>query len=161
MQNMNQNYNQGGYDPNMQGGYNPNMQGGYNPNMQGGYNPNMQGGYQQGGYNPNMQGGYNPNMQGGMGPAYGQGMPMNPNMNMQGGFVYRGMNMGFEMDPMAALAQASAAIIKQQVELLEILTGCETANRYHVYVRTLNGNFVYLFKCKEESDWCMRNCCRY
>lgn len=69
------------------------------------------------------------------------------------------MPMEFCPDPLQILAQASTAIVKQQIELLEILSGCETANRYHVYVKLQNGQMVYLFKCKEKSGWCVRNCC--
>ena len=67
--------------------------------------------------------------------------------------------MGFCMDPLTVLSQAKSAVIKQQIELLEIFTGCETNNRYHVYITTNSGEFVYLFKCKEESSWCDKNCC--
>ncbi len=49
--------------------------------------------------------------------------------------------------------------IEQQIEVLEIITGCETANRYHVYGFNKKGEISYLFRCKEESDWCERNCC--
>lgn len=66
--------------------------------------------------------------------------------------------MGFSVDPMAHLSQAKSAIIKQEIELLEVMTGCEQKNRYHVYIQTHSGEFVYLFKCKEESGWCVRNC---
>ena len=75
-------------------------------------------------------------------------------------FLFGGKPMGFCADPLFQLSQAKSAIIKQQVELLEILTGCETQNRYHVYITTHSGEFVYLFKCKEQSGWCDRNCCR-
>lgn len=69
------------------------------------------------------------------------------------------MNMGFCKDPLVALSEAKSAIVKQQVELLEVLTGCESQNRYHVYITTHSGQFVYLFKCKEESECCYRSCC--
>jgi hypothetical protein len=68
--------------------------------------------------------------------------------------------MGFCMDPLSELSQAKSAIIKQQMDLVEMLTGCDTKNRYHVYIVTNTGEFVYLFKCKEESTWFMRNCCK-
>ena len=66
--------------------------------------------------------------------------------------------MNFANDPMFELSRAKNAIIKQQISLLEMMTGCETANRYHVYIQTHTGEFIYLFKCKENSDWCVRNC---
>ena len=61
-------------------------------------------------------------------------------------------------DPMAELNSCTSVIIKQQPELLEAMTGCETANRYHV-LGNVGGYFKYLFKCVERSSFCMRNCC--
>jgi hypothetical protein len=49
-------------------------------------------------------------------------------------------------------------IIRQQPELFEAITGCETANRYHVYGQT-GQELKYLFKCMEKSGFCMRSCC--
>ncbi len=134
-------------------------------------NMNIQQGFQGNvGYNNNMnmqQGnqGYSNvnNMNYGVQPNYISQQPINPqvpqiNVNVNLQFQYRGMNMFFTQDPLAELANANAAIIRQEIELLEILTGCETKNRYHVYIRGPNGQFTYLFKCKEESGWCMRNC---
>lgn len=74
--------------------------------------------------------------------------------------TFKGLQMRMVSDPLLELAQAGSAIIKQQIELLEIMTGCETKNRYHVYIKTMNGEMSYLFKCKEESSWCSRNCLR-
>jgi hypothetical protein len=128
-------------------------------NQQMGYNNNqpvmMQG-------QPMMMQGQPMMMNPGMG-AMPQGMMMNPQsksllINISF-IVMMFMNMGFAPDPMAVLAEAKSAIVKQQIELLEILTGCETKNRYHVYITTHSGQFVYLFKCKEESDCCARMCC--
>lgn len=121
----------------------------------------------------NQQMGYNNNqpmmMQGQpmmMNPGMGmmpQGMMMNPQSKSHliyiSFIVMMFMNMGFAPDPMAVLAEARTAIVKQQIELLEVFTGCETKNRYHVYITTHSGQFVYLFKCKEESDCCARMCC--
>lgn len=64
-------------------------------------------------------------------------------------------------DPLEELKNAKEAIIKQKIEIFEILTGCETANRYYVYVKDPNsGDKNVIFKCKEQSGCCMRNCCR-
>lgn len=49
-------------------------------------------------------------------------------------------------------------IIEQKIELLEILTGCETANRYNVYCMDSDKTKKFLLKCKESSSWCCRNC---
>jgi hypothetical protein len=69
------------------------------------------------------------------------------------------IKVGLQVGPMALLEQAKTAIIMQQIELSEILTGCETANRYHVSIKAPDGNIQPLFRCKEDSGWCMRNCC--
>ena len=61
-------------------------------------------------------------------------------------------------DPMAELNSCTSVIIKQQPELLELIAGCETANRYHV-LGVCNGVYKYLFKCHERSSFCQRNCC--
>lgn len=62
-------------------------------------------------------------------------------------------------DPMTELATCKSVIIKQQPELLEMISGCETANRYHVLGNQGSGLYKYLFKCNERSDFCQRNCC--
>lgn len=64
----------------------------------------------------------------------------------------------YASDYLLALRNAKSAFIKQKVELFEVLTGCETKNRYSVYLRYDNGVNALLFKCKEESSWCARNC---
>jgi hypothetical protein len=61
-------------------------------------------------------------------------------------------------DPMEELNTCTSVIIKQQPELLELIAGCETANRYHV-LGVCNGVYKYLFKCQERSSFCQRNCC--
>jgi hypothetical protein len=73
--------------------------------------------------------------------------------------VMFGIQYIFVQDPMIELANSVKAVIHQQVEVLEMLSGCETPNRYHVFVQNAQGISQYLFKCKEESGWCMRNCC--
>ena len=143
-----QNYNQGN-----QPMYNPNMQ------HQQNYNPNAPQGYQQN-YNPNAPQGYQQNYN-----------PQNPEqhhlgqrqMGMPGAPLHqisKNMTAYFETNSyMTALENAEFAFIKQKVEILEILTGCETKNRYKVYVRYPNGSYYYLFKAKEDSDCCERQCC--
>jgi hypothetical protein len=56
------------------------------------------------------------------------------------------------------LKETDTVVIKQVVNIMEILTGCEAKNRYDVFV-TVNGITIRIFRCKEESGWCMRNCC--
>lgn len=161
---------------------NPNVQMNINPNMQS--NPNMNtGGFQQYPQNNNafnVNQGYNqypsnfPN-------AVNAGTNY-PNPNMQVNVVQN--NMGFQSgtpvgincsftpinmfgqqmqlvnEPMIALAQSNVCFIKQQIELLEIITGCETPNRYSVFAKNSFGQTILLFKCKEESECYTRMYCK-
>jgi hypothetical protein len=161
---------------NQQPNYNPNAPQGYQPNYnnnnmppqnynqgQPQYNPNMQ--HQQNynsnapqGYNNNMpQQNYNPEMQ-----NIHQNQHMGNNMGQQVHQISKNMSAYFETNSyINALENAEFAFIKQKMELLEIITGCETKNRYKVYVRYPDGSNCYLFKAKEDSDCCERLCCRY
>ena len=67
-------------------------------------------------------------------------------------------NIVYVKDPMSELNNCTGVIIRQQPELFEAITGCETANRYHVYGQT-GQELKYLFKCMEKSGFCMRSCC--
>ena len=53
------------------------------------------------------------------------------------------------------LTQVDQLAIKQQVEVLEIVTGFETANKYLVF----NSMGQQVYKAKEQSDCCTRNIC--
>lgn len=53
------------------------------------------------------------------------------------------------------LMTVSSLFVKQQLELLEIITGFETQNKYAVKNQT--GQTVYY--ASEQSDCCSRNCC--
>lgn len=46
-------------------------------------------------------------------------------------------------------------LVKQQIELMELITGWETSNRYKV----LNSMGQQIYFAAEESDMCMRQCC--
>ena len=107
-----------------------------------------------------MQPGMAP-MQPGMVPMQPGMMPMQPGMMpMQGGTIlFKGVPMMIIADPLAELASATTALVAQEMELLEIITNCETPNRYHVFLQDAFGNSKYLFKCKEESSCFQRNCC--
>lgn len=52
-------------------------------------------------------------------------------------------------------------MFKQKVELLEAMSGCETANTYKIYDVADNGkqNGDEIFKVKEKSECCSRVCC--
>ncbi len=101
-----------------------------------------------------------------------QGM-MQPGMMqkdiMQQGMIQQGMMTGMMSgmmpnmmmpiyDPIKILETSPIAKVKQQIEFLELVTSCETKNRYDVYAK-INEQNVFLFRCKEQSEWCMRNCC--
>lgn len=77
----------------------------------------------------------------------------------QNTFWHNGELMQLVSDPLEELEYCPQVIVEQKVELLEVLSGCETPNRYHVYTVDKVGQKKYLFKCKEESSWGCRNCC--
>jgi hypothetical protein len=70
-----------------------------------------------------------------------------------------GFQYGFAQDPLVELANCVGAKIHQQIEMVEIFTGYEVPNRYHVLGQDLNGQYKYLFKCKEDSTCCQRQFC--
>lgn len=91
-------------------------------------------------------------------------MPDLNNTNAQMGFGYGPQayingpeNFVYIEDPLTELSQSSGAIIRQQPELLEMLTGFKTRNRYHVFLQTPMG-LKYAFKCNERSGICTRCC---
>ena len=59
------------------------------------------------------------------------------------------------------LASATSVYIKQVINVLEMITGCEQKNRYDIFVKFQQGPAQRLFRCKEESEFCMRICCQY
>jgi hypothetical protein len=73
-------------------------------------------------------------------------------------YWYRGELMQLVSDYQKELINNQEVVIEQKIELLEILSGCETANRYNVYLLDKNKQKKFLFKCKEESSWFCRNC---
>ena len=74
------------------------------------------------------------------------------------GQQFGGIQFVYVEDPIKELESCTGVIIKQQPELFEAITGCETPNRYHVFGQTPQG-YKYLFKCMERSHCCMRLCC--
>jgi hypothetical protein len=87
-------------------------------------------------------------------PVVQQPMVQQP-MTLQPGMTANGIQIG---DPMEILIKAPTAKIVQQIELLEIVSQCETNNRYDVFCE-MNGVKYFCFRCKEDSSWCMRNMC--
>jgi hypothetical protein len=87
------------------------------------------------------------------------GMPMGPMIPPPygGPMINTPQNFVFILDPFQEIAQSYGAIIRQQPSLLEAVTGCQTQNRYHVFLQTPYG-VKYAFKCNEHSDSCARCC---
>lgn len=110
--------------------------------------------------NPMMGMGYNP-MMGGMGPMGPMGPmggmnPMGPMPAMMMG--YGPQNFMYVDDPMKELAVSTGAIIRQEIEMYEAISGCETQNKYQVFIQSPMG-LKYCFKCNERSGCCARCCC--
>mmetsp|Transcript_60079 Transcript_60079/g.69597 ORF Transcript_60079/g.69597 Transcript_60079/m.69597 type:complete len:346 (-) Transcript_60079:216-1253(-) len=162
---MNMNIQGGGYQ---QGGYpqqgyqqQPVMQGGY---QQGGY---PQQGYQQGGY-PQQQPGMM--QQGMMQPGMVQPGMMQPGM-MQPGMIQpqvqvvvinNGPPVEQKRPGFDRLNEHQSVFIKQKFNVLEALTGCDMENRYLIFPANQQGDGKKgkaLFKAKEKSGWCSRQCC--
>lgn len=109
-------------------------------------------------------------------PGYGQapyGQPgyQQPGMPMGGPAAY-GSPMGAPptgmqgIDPsrltleQIMMATPNGICVKQSIDLMEVMTGCDTKNRYMVHEQTTEGKpkKKALLRCKEESSWCARNC---
>ncbi len=60
---------------------------------------------------------------------------------------------------MQKLNKTKQIAIKQEIEIGEVITGCETKNRYNIYLIDSKNEKTLLFKCKESSSCLMRNCC--
>lgn len=108
---------------------------------------------------PGMAPGMAPGVAPGMAPGMGPGMMpgMNPGM-MPGMMGYGPQTFIYCQDPMTELAQSTGAIIRQEIEMFEVVTGCETQNRYNVFIQSSMG-LKYAFRCIERSGCCCRTCC--
>ena len=78
-------------------------------------------------------------------------------MGMNGNH-YPNVKYQFVKDPLEEIAVATEAYINQTPEFLEAYTGFEGPNRYNVFIGGPMG-YKYLFKAKENSDFCSRGCC--
>ena len=85
-------------------------------------------------------------------PSNQQIIVQNPNMIPQQGYPqqFGGIQYIYVQDPMTELESIPSVLIKQQPELFEALTGCETPNRYDVLGQTPQG-LKFLFRCEENS----------
>ena len=113
----------------------------------------QQGGYPGGGY---PQGGQ-PMMMGQPG-MMGPGM-MQPGMAGPGMIMVQANPLNF-MNGLDKLMSVPGVYIKQKLELLEVLTGCETENKYVVYPASETGEKLKhsMFKAKEKSNCLARVC---
>lgn len=73
-------------------------------------------------------------------------------------YWYRGDLMQLATDPFRELAMTSEVVVERKVELLEMIQGCESTSRYNVYLFDKDRNKKFLFKCKDDSSCCRRNC---
>ncbi|CAL8068616.1 unnamed protein product [Calicophoron daubneyi] len=138
--------------PQPQTGYPPPQGVGYPPPSeylpQGAYPPpGFQEGYAapQAGYGPPPPG-YTPQY----GP-YAPSMPLASQVNWMVAPTGANCPLGLEY-----LTQIDQLLIKQKIEMLEVMVNVETENKY-VCLNTM-GQTVY--KCSEESDFCARQCCK-
>ena len=67
-------------------------------------------------------------------------------------YWYRGELMQLVPDALSELINSKEVIVEQKIELMEALTGCETPNRYNVFLIDEEKQKKFLFKCKEESN---------
>lgn len=88
-----------------------------------------------------------------------QAVPAYPPMGMGQPPLFGGIQYVYVADPMAELALCAGVEIKQQPQFLEAISGCEYPNRYFVFSKNPQGGMKLLFKCKEFSEFCARNCC--
>lgn len=105
---------------------------------------------------PITVGGYNPNQYQPQGYA-NQPMPQVAAVHQPP--YFGGIQYVYVPDPMTELALSTGVLIRQEAQILEQITGCESPNRYYVFSQSPQGGMKLLFKCKEYSECCMRNCC--
>lgn len=92
-----------------------------------------------------------------MPPPPGYGVPM-PNPTLEGNMA--------GLDPALMTLQSimdvirNGVYIKQKMDLLEVVTGIDTANTYYVFELSPSGEAFrrLIFECKETSDFMDRNC---
>ena len=83
---------------------------------------------------------------------------MNPTMKgqmlyMPGMMDYGPINFQYYEDPMKELNQCSGEILRQEIEMFEVYSGCEKQNRYQVFIQSPMG-IKYAFQCNERSSCC-------
>ena len=81
------------------------------------------------------------------------------NKNYRNFIYFKGEKMNIISNPLEYLNKCKSIIVQQKFDILEVLTGCENANKYHVYSTGNLNEKNYLFKCSEISNCFCRNCC--
>ena len=81
------------------------------------------------------------------------------NKNYKNFIYFKGEKMKIISNPLEYLKKCKSIIVQQKFDILEVLTGCENANKYHVYSTGNLNEKNYLFKCSEISNCFCRNCC--
>ena len=66
---------------------------------------------------------------------------------------YGPINFQYYEDPMKELNQCSGEMLRQEIEMFEVYSGCETQNRYQVFIQSPMG-IKYAFQCNEKSSCC-------
>ena len=92
-------------------------------------------------------------------PGYGMPGPIGiPNPNSPG---MAGVDPNAVSLPQALGFCQKGVFIKQKLNLVKLLTGCQTPNRYLVYEQDHRGQSVGnpIFACKEDSNCCLRQMC--
>ena len=78
---------------------------------------------------------------------------------MFNGFPVAPYKMNPVMDPIKTLENCKDVYIKQTIEWREIINSSYHSNYCFIVFSGENNSFNFLFKCKDQSGCCMRNCC--
>jgi len=62
------------------------------------------------------------------------------------------------VDPFQILQMSPTCVIQQQINLFNMIGPCEMPQRYDVFC-IFNGVTIRLFRCRENSGFCVRQCC--
>lgn len=71
---------------------------------------------------------------------------------------FKGINFAYVKDPISEIINCSSILIKQNVDSIELITGCETCNKYYIFGLGKRG-YKFLFKCEENTDCFMKFFC--
>jgi hypothetical protein len=64
------------------------------------------------------------------------------------------------INPFDYLQLAQKATVKQAIDKKVFMSGCEPPIRYYIHITTFGGEKMKIFKAKEVSTWCAKNCCQ-